>query len=122
MNDYQVIFYEKENGSHPAEDFINSLDDKMSSKLYGLLAMMSKNGASIREPFSKHLDDGIFELRVRFNTNAVRILYFFFSGGKIIVTNGFVKKTQKTPKSEIRKAKTYRNNYIEREVRNNENS
>ncbi len=44
-----------------------------------------------------------------------RIFYFFVIGQKIILTNGFVKKTQKTPKSEIELAKKYRNDYLNRE-------
>lgn len=51
-----------------------------------------------REPYSKHLDDGIFELRCKFGSDITRVLYFFYYEGKIILTNGFVKKTQKTPK------------------------
>ena len=55
----------------------------------------------LREPYSKHLDDGIFELRCKFGSDITRVLYFFYYEGKIILTNGFVKKTQKTPKEEI---------------------
>ena len=43
-------------------------------------------------------DDGIFELRSIEGNNIVRILYFFDKGRIIIATNGFMKKTQKTPK------------------------
>ena len=46
------------------------------------------------------------------------ILYFFYVRHRIIVTNGFVKKTQKTPKSEIEKAKEYRKEYLERKEDN----
>lgn len=42
------------------------------------------------------------------------VLYFFYHDGKIILTNGFIKKTQKTPRSEIIKAKEYRADYLER--------
>ena len=41
--------------------------------------------------------------------------YFFVIGQKIILTNGFIKKTQKTPKAEIALAKKYRNDYLNRE-------
>ena len=44
---------------------------------------------------------GIFELRAKVGTDISRVLYFFYYEGKIIMTNGFVKKTQKTPKEEI---------------------
>lgn len=115
MSKYQVIFFETSSGKCPVEEFINSLDVKLSAKLYRLLVMISENGPDLREPYSKHLDDGIFELRAKVGTNLSRVLYFFFSGHKIIVTNGFVKKTQKTPKGEIDKAKAYREEYKQRE-------
>ena len=57
------------------------------------------------EKLSKYLRDGIFELRVQLiNTNS-RSLYFFIEGKTIIFTHGFIKKTEKTPNSEIKKAK-----------------
>ena len=68
----------------------------------------------LREPFSKYLGDGIFELRVNFSSDTSRILYFFFSEGKIILTNGFMKKTQKIPRVEFEKALRYKNDYINR--------
>ncbi len=64
--------------------------------------------------YSEHLVDGIFELRAKVGSNISRVLYFFVVGRKIIITNGFVKKTQKTPKNEIELAKKYRNEYLNR--------
>ncbi len=122
MAKYQVVFFEKENGDVPVEDFIKSLDIKMSAKIYRLLMMISENGPELREPYSKHLDDGIFELRAKVGSNITRVLYFFFIGRRIVVTNGFVKKTQKTPKAEIEKAKAYREAYKRREEINDENT
>ena len=122
MEGYQVVLFEKGNGDVPAEEFINSLDVKMSARIYRLLMMVSENGPGLREPHSKHLDDGIFELRAKVGSNITRVLYFFFSGRRVVVTNGFVKKTQKTPKVEIDKAKAYREEYRRREELNNENA
>lgn len=68
----------------------------------------------LREPYSKHLDDGIFELRCKVGSNITRVLYFFYYEGTIVLTNGFVKKTQKTPLGEIALAKERRADYIER--------
>ena len=59
-------------------------------------------------PFSRHLSDGIFELRTVQGNNITRILYFFIVGQQVILTHGFVKKTQKTPVREIEKAKKMR--------------
>ena len=114
MSNYQVLFYEKVNGAVPAEEFINNLEDKISAKIYRMLSMLSIFGPELREPYSKHLDDGIFEIRTQVGTNSTRVLYFFIVGRKIILTNGFTKKTMKTPKSEIEIAKKYRREYLER--------
>ena len=115
MAEYQVVFFQKENGEAPVKDFISTLDYKMKAKVYRLLTMVSENGPELREPYSKHLNDGIFELRAQFGSNIARVLYFFFIGRKIIVTNGFIKKTQKTPIAEIERAKAYRDEYKQRE-------
>jgi len=122
VKEYQVLFFEKENGIFPAEEFINSLEIKMSAKIYRTLKMLEANGPALREPYSKHLDDGIFEIRVKLGTNLSRVLYFFYIDKRIIATHGFTKKTQKTPKEEIERAKLYRKEFLAKEKRINENS
>ena len=114
MTEFTVIAYEKENGEVPVEDFLDSLDVKMKAKMFGMIGLQQEKGNQLREPFSKHLDDGIFELRCKFGNDITRVLYFFYYEGQIILTNGFVKKTQKTPSGEIELAKQRRSDYIER--------
>ena len=121
MQDFEVIFYETENGEEPAKEFLMSLDDKMRAKIMRTISRLERNGTELREPFSKHLENGIFELRASFSSNISRVLYFFLTGHTVILTNGFIKKTQKTPRSEIEKAKRYRANYIERSIKKNGN-
>ncbi len=105
---FEVLFFTLPDGSCPIKDFLDSLNPKMQAKAYSLLEILAESGSDLREPYSKPLGDGIFELRVRISTDITRVLYFFYIGRRIIVTNGFVKKTQKTPKSEMEKAKKYR--------------
>lgn len=114
MADFTVIAYEKENGEIPVEEFLDSINPKMRAKIYGLLEILQEKGNMLREPYSKHLDDGIFELRCKFGSDITRVLYFFYYEGRIILTNGFVKKTQKTPKEEIQIAKDRRRDFRER--------
>ena len=111
---FQVEFYETEDGDTPVENFLNSLDIKMKNKLLMILSVLQEKGNMLREPYSKHLEDGIFEIRGKVGSDISRVLYFFYHNGKIIITNGFVKKTQKTPKREIETAKKYRKEYWER--------
>lgn len=85
------------------------------------IQILQENGNELREPYSKHLSDGIFELRAKVGSDISRVMYFFYIGKRIILTNGFIKKTQKTPLSEIEKAKQYRKDYLKREENNNGN-
>ena len=117
MSKYQVEFFEKDNGDIPAEEFLKSLNKKMFAKMYRLIGMLEENGNELREPHSKSLGDGIFELRAKVASDTTRILYFFYVGKRIIVTNGFTKKTQKSPPQEIEKAKLYREQFKQREVK-----
>ena len=57
---------------------------------------------------------GIFELRAKVGTDISRVLYFFYYEGRIVLTHGFIKKTQRTPAGEIEKANKYIRDYIER--------
>jgi phage-related protein len=111
---FHLEFYKTEDGKEPVEDFLDSLDDKMEAKLIGLMEILEEKGTELRMPYSEHLDDGIFELRCKLGSNITRTLYFFYSGKSIIITNGFVKKTQKTPPGEIKLAKDRRADWIRR--------
>jgi len=111
---FEIIFYEKENGRKPAEEFLINSDIKMRAKLTGLLQILQEYGNMLREPYSKNLGEGIFEVRGKVGSNTARILYFFHYNGRIILTNGFVKKTQKAPQKELRIAQKYRVDYLER--------
>lgn len=108
---YDVEYYELEDGSRPAENFILAQDYKMQAKIFSNLTYLEALGPSLREPYSKPLGDGIFEIRTKLGSDITRILYFFVVGQKVILTNGFVKKTPKTPPGEIDRAKRYRADY-----------
>ena len=120
MEYFKVIFYEREDGTEPVKDFILGLDKKMRAKVMKELKMLSINGTELREPYSKLLDDGIFELRAKSGSDITRVLYFFFVGRKIILTTGFVKKTPKTPPEELDRAKRCRSDYLKRKGNNDD--
>ena len=114
MPQFTVEFFEEINGEKPVEKFMMELDVKMRAKLVGLLQILQEKGNLLREPYSKHLDDGIFEIRGKVGTNITRVLYLFYYDNKIILTNGFVKKTNKTPVNEIKLANMRRKVYLDR--------
>lgn len=63
--------------------------------------------------FIKSIRDGLYELRMEYNSNIYRIFFVFDEGQIVVLFNGFQKKTQKTPKSEIEKALKLKEEYYE---------
>ena len=76
--------------------------------------MLQTLGTDLKKPHASYIDDGIWELRTKQSTNISRILYFTFAQNKIILLNGFIKKTKKTPSEEIDRAKKYRDDHKRR--------
>ena len=109
---FEIEFYETKDGKQPVKEFLLSLDVKMRAKMLSMISLLQDNGYELREPYSKHLSDGIFELRAIVGSDITRVLYFFYVERHIILTNGFIKKTQKTPPKEIDRAKKYRTDYL----------
>jgi phage-related protein len=114
MAEFEVEFYETTDGDKPAKDFLISLDNKMRAKMASMISLLQENGYNLREPYSKHLSEGIFELRAKVGSDITRVMYFFYIDRRVILTNGFVKKTKKTPLKELEKAKKYRQDYLRR--------
>jgi phage-related protein len=104
-------FVELKNGKVPMIEFLESLSLKERAKIFAYIDKLVelKNRKILpKENLSKHLEDGIFELRVSFENRISRSFYFYESEKQIIFTHGFMKKEQKTPKNEIEKAKSIR--------------
>ena len=78
------------------------------------MELLEEKGTELRMPYSEHLEDGIFELRCIQGSNISRVMYFFCVGKKIVATNGFVKKTQKTSPKELKLAKKRRADWLRR--------
>ena len=114
MNTFKVDFYKAADGSKPLVSFLNSLEVKMKAKVMANLVLLEEYGNMAREPLSKPIGDGLFEMRTVSGNDIVRVLYFFDGGRIIIATNGFVKKKQKTPRKEIDLAKKRRADYFRR--------
>jgi phage-related protein len=94
---FHLEFYETEDGKKPVEKFMVGMESKMRTKAIHELIILRENGNKLREPYSKYLEDGIFELRIQQGNDDSRIFYFFYVGSRIVLTNGFTKKMQKTP-------------------------
>lgn len=114
MKDFELVFYKKANGDCPVSEFLSSLNKVMRYKMMHSLDLLELYGNHPKGDYSKFVSDGIFELRAQTRTDITRIMYFFDDNRQIILTNGFVKKTQKMPASELETAKRYRADYLSR--------
>jgi len=83
-------------------DFIRTLRDEAQVEYLKIVQSLENDGCLV-EPFGKKLDSEIFEIRIR-RGGQVRVLYFYHEGDIIYGVHGFVKKTQKTPKQELKQA------------------
>lgn len=111
---FKVEYYCKNDGTSPVLEYVNSLDSKLKSKTIRAIDYLEIYGNKISPPYSKKLVDGIYELRVKFSSDIVRIIYFFYKDRIIVLTNGFTKKSQKTPKKEIELALKRKKEYERR--------
>lgn len=108
---FDIDFYRLPDGTAPVEEFLDTLTVKMRNKALDSLLILEEFGNSLREPYSKYMGNGLFELRIKFSSDISRIFYFFYADNKIILTNGFIKKTQKTPRAQLKLARKYKADY-----------
>ena len=92
--------------------FMDTLSAPEKLKVHYILDML-KVQERISTKFVKHIQDGLFELRVEYNSNIFRLFFIFDDGQIVVLFNGFQKKTQKTPQKEITKALKIREEYYE---------
>ena len=104
MRTYDIEFYETERGDNFVAEFLDGLTEKTRNKTLAWIAMLKKYGPDLKRPYTDLLDGPIRELRVQFARDEVRLLYFF-AGAVIVLTHGFIKKTNKVPLGEIEEAK-----------------
>ncbi len=95
-------------------DFYGSMSKPVQKKIDWVIDLV-KTVRIVPDKFLKHLDgtDGLYEIRVKVSSDIYRIFCFFDKGDLIILLNGFQKKTQKTPKQEIARAKRLKKQYHE---------
>lgn len=115
---YQIIFFKDENGKSPIQEYLNSLEKNSSTnkssriklkKIFDYLDMLKFSGLSLKEPFIKHIDGDIWELRPLRD----RILFISWCGNSFILLHHFMKQTQKTPAREIEQAKRNLKKFME---------
>ena len=117
---FQIKFYEDRQGNKPVAEYILKLRKKsktsknariMLKKITEYMRILKQYGTYAGEPYVKHIDGDIWELRP---TND-RIFFFYWQKGFFVMLHHFTKKTKKTPTQEINQAKRNLQDFIERE-------
>ncbi len=116
---FQIEFYSTPEGTSELWDFLDRLQQKSTKnkdariqhkQIIMYIQLLADYGTQLGENITKHIEDGIWELRPGNN----RILYFFHRDNTYVLLHQFRKKTQKTPRREIEKAKSERDDWISR--------
>lgn len=111
----EVNFYQSESGKFPVVDFLESLSGKQAQKIAWVLELFEEMSIVPKQYFKKLKNtDDIWELRIIFSGKIFRILGFFESNNNFVLTNGFIKKSQKVPQSEINLAEERKQKYFNR--------
>ncbi len=101
MDKCSCLFFVMGSGKKPVEDFISSLDTASREKFNYVKDLLEEYGHRLCQPYSKYLGKSIFELRFETIEGSIRVLYFFLKSDAVVLTNCFIKKSDKTPKKEI---------------------
>lgn len=109
-----VQFYRTASGSCPVEDFLDSLDGKQARKVTWVMQLVRELAQPPAQYFKKLVNTDLWEIRAQLGGNAFRLLGFFDGENLVVLTSGFAKKTQKTPRQEIQTAEQRMKDYFAR--------
>ena len=115
MRNFTSFYYKTSSGHSPVEEFINGLSPDVQRKLFKKIEWLEEYGQRLTKPHAEKISKYIYELKVHREDVVIRVLYFFFSGNKIIFVDGFKKKTNKTPPKEIKLSEERRNDFLMKE-------
>ena len=109
----EIIFYRTQTNECPIEQFLDSLNSKQAQKVTWVLQLIEELELIPATYFKKLTNtDDLWEIRVQQGNNIFRLLGFFDAENFVVLTNGFQKKTQKTPKSEILLSEQRKKDYL----------
>lgn len=109
-----IKFYRTNKNDCPVKDFLDTLTDKEAAKVLAVFKTVENENLVSSQFFKKLKGYDIWEIRVKWSSKIFRFLCFFYKGNIVVLTHGFIKKDQKTPLREIKKAITYIKDFLGR--------
>lgn len=111
----EVIYYRTARGAEPVKAFLDSLASKQAQKVVWVLNLIESLPLIPKQYFKKLVGtDDIWEVRIDSGNDTFRLLGFFDKGNLVVLTNGFAKKSERTPINEIKIAEERKRDYLER--------
>jgi phage-related protein len=111
----EIIFYRTKSGDCPIEDFLDSLYGKQTQRVAWILRLIEELDTVPAQYLKKLVGtEDIWEVRVQIGSDTMRLLGFFHGSRFLVLTNGFAKKTRKTPPKEIALAERRKREYLNR--------
>ncbi|MDD4201968.1 MAG: type II toxin-antitoxin system RelE/ParE family toxin [Candidatus Omnitrophica bacterium] len=100
-----AIYYQDKRGKKPVKEFINKLDVHTRAKVLASTNFLCDNWKELKRPIVEYLGDDLYELRVQFSSNNVRVFYGYMFKDYIVLLHGILKKTSKISENDKLKAK-----------------
>jgi len=112
------VFYRTADGKCPVQEFLDSLPGKAAQKIAWVLRLLEDLDIVPSSYFKKLIGtEEIWECRIQLGSNTYRIFCFFSDNSVVVLTHGFIKKSQKAPGYEIERAEAYRRDFLKRRIR-----
>jgi phage-related protein len=111
--DWKVTFYIDDKGNEPVKDFILAQPDGAIAEILHVFKLLREFNTKLGMPFVRKMDkSGLRELRIKHSSDIYRIFYFAHIGRKFVLLHDFLKKGEKTPRSDIELAIRRMDDYI----------
>lgn len=96
----KVLLYQDSQGRKPVREFIDDLEDKAAGKVTGFILYLSEHWHEAKRPMVDYLGDNLYELRVKFSPNNIRMIYAYMFKDYIVLSHGLIKNTDKVPETD----------------------
>ncbi|MBI4064174.1 MAG: type II toxin-antitoxin system RelE/ParE family toxin [Elusimicrobia bacterium] len=103
---YRIEYYITPEGESFIDEFFEEINETHQGKILRWFGYLKEQGPNLPRPYADVLEGKIRELRIAISHHQYRFLYFFH-GKTIVITHGFLKKTDKVPQVEIERASRY---------------